>query len=50
MKGKEKMKEGTLRESVYGLINHGYEDSIIATQLGVTVDVVGILREEKKEK
>lgn len=44
------MKKRTLRENVCELIGYGYEDSVIAARLGVTVDVVGILREEGKEK
>ena len=43
-------KEETLREKVYELIGYGYEDSVIAARLHVTVDVVGILREEREEK
>ena len=48
------METQTLREKVYELIGFGYEDSVIAARLQVTVDIVGILREElgeeKKEK
>lgn len=43
-------KQETLRENVYKLIGFGYEDSVIAARLSVTVDIVKILREERKEK
>lgn len=44
------MEKRTLREKVYKQIGLGYEDSVIAAQLQVTVDIVGILREELEDE